>query len=155
ELRNEQFLANMDADVRVLFDWSNYVYASSGSRYLSIDRRSGALVWQGDAGWYAIYPQVAVSSAGNLLARSAGVIPSDILSLELKSDGSIGASKDSPYHGDYPDANAVYVFPTGTKVLDSAGILYNVSDLTYAGSVAGAVNDIAFYGADIPIIVRG
>src|SRR5439155_10853618 len=60
----------------------------------------------------------------------------------------------SPHHGDYPGANRVWVFPGDAKVVDDSGTVYSTGNLTFLNSFGGSINDLDFYGTDIPIVLR-
>ena len=45
------------------------------------------------------------------------------------------------------------MFPNEARVVDSSGTVYATPGLTYAGTLAGSVIDIAFNG-DVPIVLR-
>ncbi|MCX7546181.1 hypothetical protein [Marinicella gelatinilytica] len=92
--------------------------------------------------------------SNNIFARSSGVSPSDIRFIDIESDGTIASITDSPYHGNYPDADKVYSFSDGSRVVDSSGIVYFTNDMTYAGSFARSVDHLDFY-EDLPIIMNG
>ncbi|RYD64175.1 MAG: hypothetical protein EOP83_10415, partial [Verrucomicrobiaceae bacterium] len=89
-----------------------------------------------------------------LFGRTEGISPADIVSASYTDAGVIGATQDSPYHGDYPSAAKTWVFPNESRVVDSAGIVYGAEGLSYAGSLAGGVTDIDFNG-DVPVVLRG
>jgi hypothetical protein len=123
------------------------------------------------AGWFIVDPNLGTSlgaknfsySQGGLsvaptvkkiFGRTTGVSPSDIVGITLNADGSFGAQADSPHHGDYPNATRTFVMPGETRVIDDAGLIYTTANLSYAGSLAGAFNDIDFAG-DQSIVLRG
>ncbi|MEZ4594532.1 MAG: PKD domain-containing protein [Chloroflexota bacterium] len=130
---------------------------SSGStgRLATLEKATGLLI---DVGSY-IYDSLNGASyapdLGKVFGRNSGISPSDIIYVTVGSDGILGASAiDSPYHGTYPNATGTFLFPGNGRVVDTAGIVYNTSDLSYSNSLAGAVNDLDFYG-DLPIVLRG
>ncbi len=153
---NETFLANSSENIRFLFTHGERLYLSpNGTRFLSLNRQTGALIAEASAGWYSWQPGIAVAQTlGRVFAASAGVSPADVIQLELRSDGSLGNSSDSPYHGGYPIGTAVYLFPDEHRLVDNSGILYNTGDLSYQGSLGGAFDDLVFHGADVPVILR-
>lgn len=84
--------------------------------------------------------------------RTTGVSPSDIHKVILNSTGTILDDVDSLYHGDYPNASKLYINPSENKIYDNAGIVY-FADLTYAGSLMGPLDAMAFVG-DNPVALR-
>lgn len=152
----ETFLANSSENIRFLFTHGERLYLSpNGTRFLSLNRQTGALIAEASAGWYSWQPGIAVApTLGRVFAASAGVSPADVIQLELKPDGSLGNSSDSPYHGGYPIGTAVYLYPDEHRLVDNSGILYNTGDLSYQGSLGGAFDDLVFHGADVPVILR-
>jgi len=86
--------------------------------------------------------------------RSKGISPSDIYKVSLTSNGNTISDKDSPYHGAYPTAQKLYLNGTENKIYDNAGMSYFTSDLSYQGSLAGAIDNLSFIN-DNPIALRG
>lgn len=146
-LENGTAVGNRERDVRILFAWRDYLYAGDGGStvFLVVRRSTGQILTEANGGSYGWNPAVAVSdSLARVFARTANVSPSDILSVELLDDGRMGVARDSPYHGSYPSANAAWLSPDQSRVVDSAGVAYRTSDLTFAGALGGAVEDLAF-----------
>ena len=154
---SEVHLLNTSNDATGLHTIGQFIYIVYADypygKITSADKASGMLI---DSRSY-IYDLFVGSSIaptiGKLFARSSGISPSDIMQVILYPDGTLGAANDSPYHGDYPSASKTFVFSDEALVVDNAGIIYNTADLTYANSLAGSFDDIAFYG-ELPIVLR-
>ena len=58
-----------------------------------------------------------------------------------QASGQITDAGETPYHGDYNIEPPIRVSPDGQHVLLGSGDIYNQSDLTWAGSVGGALAD--------------
>ncbi|HEX7763001.1 MAG TPA: thrombospondin type 3 repeat-containing protein [Cellvibrio sp.] len=151
---NSQFVRNASQDIVQVTLLGNYIYAmeSSGST-LVINRTGFALVETEPSNYWAGPSQVASAVNQAIFTRSSGISPSDISKMSIGSDGAIASTTDSSYHGDYPDATRLFINSTESKVYDDAGIVYFAADLTYAGSLAGRVDDLTFSG-DNPIVLR-
>lgn len=151
---NSQFVRNASQDIVQVTLLGNYIYAmeNSGST-LVINRTGFSLVETEPSNYWAGPSQVASAVNQAIFTRSSGISPSDISKMLIGSDGAIVSTADSTYHGDYPDATRLFLNSTESKVYDDAGIVYFAADLTYAGSLAGRVDDLTFSG-DNPIVLR-
>lgn len=150
---SETHLRNTNTDASSLEILGSYLYITASADVLSVDKQSGILLDSADY-FYRMRGLDISPLAGKLFGRSVGVSPSDIVEVILNADGTLGNQDDSPYHGDYPSAEQIFVFPDETRAADNAGVVYNTTDLTYNGSLAGPFNDLAF-DLDNPIVVRG
>lgn len=90
-----------------------------------------------------------------IFGRSSGVSPADITFVQYDDDGNLLTGGDSPHHGDYPGASRTWVFPNGSKVVDNSGTIYATSGLTQIASFGSQIDALDFYGADVPIVLRG
>lgn len=152
---NSQFVRNASQDIVQVTLLGNYIYAmdNTGST-LVINRTGFALVETEPSNYWAGSTQVASPINQAIFTRSSGISPSDISKMSIGTDGAIVSTTDSTYHGDYPDATRLFLNSSENKVYDNAGIVYFAADLTYAGSLAGSVDDLTFSG-DNPIVLRG
>ncbi|MCG6964048.1 MAG: hypothetical protein LJE95_12350 [Acidobacteria bacterium] len=144
---NEVHLHNTNYDADWLFVIGSAVGIYDDHELLSVDSETGDLL---DSQSY--YDRL----RGFDPAPGLGwvfAMASDIVTFQVSNDGQMGPIVKSPSSGDYADATRCYVFPNEARVADNAGIVYATSDLTYAGSLAGPVDDMAFYG-DLPIVLR-
>jgi hypothetical protein len=153
----ETFMVNAPSSVVVLFAAGDLLYVvERGNGTLWLDRRTGALGGQGSLGFYSVFPGVDVAPDGKtLFGVTSGISPANILKIDLAPAGGIAASNGSPYHGAYSIGSWAAVLPGGRRVMTSSGIVYNTTDLTYAGSLAGAVDAVAFTTNGLPIVARG
>lgn len=151
----EQFIRNFSTSINQLGVAGDFLYVGeTGSGSLSvIDTTSLGLVGTIEP---FFSPSFIVPSEKNnaLYFRDTGVSPADIHKISLSESGLAAAISDSPYHGDYPEASRLFLNTTETKVVDNAGIAYFTADLTYAGSLGGAVEALTFVG-DNPVVARG
>ncbi|MBM3847173.1 MAG: fibronectin type III domain-containing protein [Verrucomicrobia bacterium] len=130
----------------------------SDSRYarlISINKTNNSVINEIEQYLYSVGGAVITPPSRRIIGRSTGFIPADITFVSYGDDGKLLGGGDSPYHGSYPGASKVWSFPSGTRVVDNAGIVYNASDLTYLNSFGGAIDNIAFYSNNIPIVLRG
>ena len=148
------FIANTGEDITALHAVGNALYlVQSFNRVMARDLSDYSLIEE-KTFFYRGSGSVESVEQSALYYRSAGVSPSDIVKLPLNVDGTMGSNMDSPAHGDYPNASQLYLFPDESRVLDDQGILYFANDLTYAGSLAGAFDDMTFWQGDL-LVLRG
>ncbi|MCG7532395.1 thrombospondin type 3 repeat-containing protein [Psychrobium sp. MM17-31] len=102
--------------------------------------------------WYSSDKLTTLITEQTIIYRDQGVSPSDIHKVTLDDAGKFVASIESPYHGDYPSADTLFLNTSENKVYDNAGISYFVADLTYAGSISVNVEHMAF-SDDNPIVL--
>lgn len=154
---DETHLENTSHTIIELFTIAEFLYINHSTypsgNITSVNKFTGLTI---DAKVYRSDVLSGISVArtiGKIFARDSGTSPADIFQVSLNADGTLGAATDSPYHGNYPRATKTFIFPTENRVVDNAGIVYNTTDLTYSNSLAGAIDDIAFYG-DLPVVLR-
>lgn len=135
-----------------LFMHDDYLFLHIEDVLISYDKNSGVVIDSGNF-FYSMLGIDFDPVHMKAFARSDGVSPADILYVEINPDGTLGNQEDSPYHGDYEYADRAYVFPNASFVADNSGIVYSTTDLTYAGSLAGNLDNLAFFGNQ-PIVQR-
>lgn len=135
----------------VLFD--GYLFALTYRQIESYDATTASLVDEGPEWWYSMGGISVSPEHRRLFGRTTGVSPSDILYVELLSNGMIGEQVDSPYHGDYPNAQTTHLFPDEARVVDNSGTIYNTSDLTYVATIGGHFDDVVFVDS-APVVLR-
>lgn len=128
-----------------------YLFLVSGRELESVDKDTGSLI-DSESYTYSMGGLSIARSADKIYARSVGVSPADIVSVDFAADGSLGTQTDSPFHGAYPSSEKTWVFPDEGRVADNSGIVYTAG-LGYGGSLAGAFDDLTFHGSG-PIVVR-
>ncbi|MEM7343759.1 MAG: hypothetical protein AAF485_05915, partial [Chloroflexota bacterium] len=149
----ETHLLNTVSDISSLMTSGPYLYVGYNDYLTSINKLDGTHFTTTDY-WYRMVGHSIAPSTNKVFARSTGISPADIIEVVLNADGTLGLQDDSPYHGSYPTATQTFVLPGDNKVVDSSGIIYNASDLTYSGSFAGTIDDLTFDGT-LPIVLRG
>jgi len=150
-------LKNAATTITDLFTVNGFLYlnhsAYPNGNLTSINKITGLTI-DSKAYLYKVFRGMAVGpTLGKAFARDTGMSPADMVQVTLNNDGTLGAASDSPYHGAYPDAAQTFIFPDESRVVDSAGIVYNTADLRYNTSLAGAVDDLAF-GDDVTVVLR-
>lgn len=150
-------LENTATTITDLFTINEFLYlnhsAYPNGNLTSVNKLTGLTI-DSKAYLYKIFRGLSVGpTIGKAFARDTGISPADMVQVTLNSDGTLGAATDSPYHGAYPDAAQTFIFPDESRVVDSAGIVYNTADLSYNTSFAGAVDDLAFAG-DVTVVLR-
>ncbi|MBA3285464.1 MAG: hypothetical protein H0U27_10465 [Nitrosopumilus sp.] len=146
-------LYDISSKVDRLFTLNEFLYLQQGQTLTSINKYSGKGIASREY-WYSMNGISVSKKKEKIFARTNGISPSDILQISMNVNGSLGHQKDSPYHGTYPNASKTYLFPNEERVVDSSGIIYSTTDLTYSANIAGKFDDIAFH-EDLPIVLRG
>jgi uncharacterized repeat protein (TIGR01451 family) len=149
---NETHLRNTNYDATEIFTYDGFIYVYDGETLVSVDWETGAKI-DDAVFWYEIDGFAVASGLGAVFAVYKWVSPADIVRVELLADGEIGELEESPHHGAYFIGSAAHVFPDETTVSTDGGVVYATGELTYAGSLAGVYQDIAFTG-DRPFIIR-
>jgi len=139
----ETLLYTSPNTVREMLVDGSLLFLSDFDKMESVDKGTGALLDSADF-FYSIRGLSIARSTDIIYGRSIGVGPSDIVSVAYAVNGTLGTDMDSPFHGDYPDADQTWVFPGDQFVSDTSGVTYTGS-LGYGGSLAGALNDLAFH----------
>lgn len=67
--------------------------------------------------------------------------PNDIIWEDIGTDGTIGTSQDSPYHGDFRIMHPIRVAPDGSVVLLGSGDIYDAITLEQIDSLANDITD--------------
>ncbi len=141
--------------IRCLFGLNDILVSGTGDgNYTTLDKRNGALL----STFNVPSPgtRFSVAAAQNkAFFRGAVHSTPDMFYLEIGADGLLKRAVDSPYLNTYPNASRCFVFPDGRRVVDDSGTIYSTESLGYTNSLGGAFTDIAFNGADIPIVLRG
>jgi hypothetical protein len=148
------FIANTGEDMTALHAVGNALYLVQGFNRVMARNLSDYTLIEEKTVFYRGTGSVGSPAQSALYYRSDGTSPSDIVKIPLNADGTMGSDMDSPAHGDYPSASQLYLFPDESRVLDNQGILYFANDLTYAGSLAGAFDDMTFWQGDM-LVLRG
>jgi hypothetical protein len=148
------YVRGYSQDITSLVILGNYLYTSGGnSTESSILDINGQFI-SNYGGFYSSNQYIASEKNKAIYFRDSGISPADIHRSVIGENGAVSASQESPYHGDYPSATTVFLNSSQNKVYDNAGIAYFAADLTYAGSLGGAVDALTFVG-DNPVVARG
>ncbi|MEN0037346.1 MAG: thrombospondin type 3 repeat-containing protein [Cellvibrio sp.] len=151
---NSVFIRNTSNDITSIVVLKDHLYASENSGTIYVIKKTDfSLTETSSVSYRGAGGSVASPTNNAIYSRSTGVSPSDIEKMSVGSDGKITGNMDSPYHGAYPNATALYLNASQSKVYDNAGIIYFAADLKYAGSLAGSLDAITFIG-DNPVVLR-
>ncbi len=157
-LTGESLIGTTSSGIESLyFDGNLLIAVHSQSLYAQItvfDRVSGTKLSTVQSYVDSMFGASHAPLSNRLYGRTQGVSPSDIVTATYTNAGVVGSAAGSPYHGDYPNGTKTWVFPDEARVVDTSGTVYTAPGLTYFGSLAGSVTDIAFNG-DVPIVLRG
>ena len=156
---NEVHMVNSAESIQGIFIDGDVIFLNRSvslyARFTSISKSNNSVIATFENYVDAVGGASIAPSINKIFGRSLGISPPDITFVSYNPDGTFVAGGDSPQHGAYPDATRTWVFPGETKVVDTAGIVYNTGDLTYLSSFGGTITDLAFYGQDVPIVLRG
>lgn len=144
-----EFIANTGEDITALHAVGDALYLVQGFDRVMARNLSNHELIEEDTFHYRGTGSVGSEEQSALYYRTSGVSPADIYKIALNADGTMATGQDSPAHGDYPSANQLYLFPDESRILDNEGILYFANDLSYAGSLAGAFDDMTFWQGDL------
>ncbi|HXJ61006.1 MAG TPA: fibronectin type III domain-containing protein, partial [Verrucomicrobiae bacterium] len=156
---NETHLLNTADPVHGIFSDGGILLLNHTSglyaRFTSLNKANNALIAEFENYIDSVYGAAIAPSINKVFGRSQGISPPDITYVSYNDDGTFVTGGDSPHHGDYPGATRVWVFPGDTKVVDDSGTVYSTANLTFLNGMGGALDDLDFYGADIPVVLRG
>lgn len=149
----ERHIANTNNEVSEIISNDNWLFILNANNLLIVNKFTGSRINDSEL-WYSSGLSIA-PDRNRIYARTAGLSPSDILYYDYDPvTGELGGAQDSEYHGDYPGATQTYIEPGGSRVFDDSGTGYFLDDLSYAGSLGEAFQDILFYQGNI-IVRRG
>lgn len=154
---SETHLANTVADVSAILAWNEYLYLRVSTdfheRFFSVRKLTGQVIASTEP-LDRSYLNPSVSQVlGRIYGRGQSAAP-QIRMLILNTDGTFGPSQRGPFFNPSSASQHTFVFPNGKSVVDHSGIVYDGSTLEYENSFAGTVDAIAFYNAEIPIVLR-
>ncbi len=153
------FVLNTSSDIKELMAIEdNIIVSKQDSSAFSID----LINFDRSASYVSNYISSSFTSSDSQQAyyyyRAVNSYQSQIYKVSLGSDGTNTTLNDTAnsYNSnrDYPNSTRLYLNGSENKIYDDAGTVYFSADLTYAGSLLGAVNAIAFHG-DNAIAARG
>jgi len=151
-------IINAQSNVQRLHTDGNLLFLNHSSglyaRVISVDKLTNTVIDTIDSYIDSIYGSSISTSENRIFGRTSGISPSDIAYVSYDDSGNFLANVDSPYHGDYPGGSETWVFDDGSKVVDNSGTIYSTS-LTYLNSFQSSVDDIAFVGGEIPVVLQG
>lgn len=156
--KNRTHLINVQDNVIGIHSDGNVLFVNYSSdlnaQLLSIDKSRNTVIDSFNSYPDAVYGSAIAPSVNRIFGRTAGLSPSDIHYVEYTDAGTFAGAGDSPYHGDYPTASRVWVYPDGSRVVDDSGVVYSTDGLVYLNKL-GAIDDVDFLGAKIPIVLYG
>jgi hypothetical protein len=149
----ERHLTNTAIEASEIISDDNWLFILNGADLLIVNKFTGLRINEATL-WYSA--GLSISPLRNrIYARTSGLSPSDILYYSYDPvTGQVEGAYDSPYHGDYPGGYQTYVEPADVRVFDDSGTGYFLDDLSYAGSLGDAFDDILFYESNF-ILRRG
>lgn len=110
--------------------------------YRTFHRHSGAQLGAA-AVTYGAHLGVSYSAAtGRIYLRRTVVDPADIVYLVWNSDGTFGASADSPYHGEFSTATFTRVIGQGFGVVENNGVVYDLGTLEAKAFLGPGFDDL-------------
>ncbi|UTW47973.1 thrombospondin type 3 repeat-containing protein [Bacterioplanoides sp. SCSIO 12839] len=147
------FIRNTSSSISGITGVNNYLIAAqSDSNVTTINKQTLTFIENRDS-HYNGQSFIGSSLQNAYYYRTTSVSPSDIHIVSLNVDGTTQRDNDSPYHGDYPNADKIFLNSSENKIYDNAGIIYFSENLNYAGSLSGSFDALTF-SQDNPIILR-
>ncbi len=141
---------HIDGDL-LLINHSNGYYA----RFISVNLTSNQVIASFENYIDSVYGAAIARSTNRIFGSREGTSPDDVTYVEYRDDGTFVGGGDSPNHGDYPSSSKVWVFPDEGRFVDDSGTVYAGGSLAYAGSFGSRIDDIAFHGGSVPIVLNG
>ncbi|WP_404369248.1 hypothetical protein ACIHQR_06220 [Corallococcus coralloides] len=144
-----RFFAAAPETVSSMVVAGNYLFTIDGSgawdSHSLYQRATGARV--ATAEWrYSARALVFSPVNKRVYLLNAGVSPTDVTMVDVDPvAGTLGAERDSPYHGDYNLPNPIRLLPDESGVLVGSGLFFNAADLTYRTSMGLSFVDAAFH----------
>lgn len=155
---NPTHLFNASNSVHAIHSDGNLLFLNHSSgiyaRLISIDKNTNTIIDTMSNYVDSVYGSSISVTANKIFGQREGISPSDITYASYDDSGNFGDAGNSPYHGDYLTGSETWVFPLGTKVVDNSGGIYATANLTRLGSFDTKIDDIAFSGDDIPIVLK-
>lgn len=144
-----RFFAAAPETVSSMVVTGNYLFTIDGSgawdSHSLYQRSTGARV--ATAEWrYSARSLVFSPVNKRVYLLNSGVSPTDVTMVDVDPvAGTLGAEKDSPYHGDYNLPNPIRLLPDESAVLVGSGLFFNTTNLTYRTSMGLSFVDVAFH----------
>lgn len=135
----------------LLINHSSYLYA----RWVSVNKTNNTVIATLESYIDSTYGCSIARAANRLFGTTQGISPADVVYVDYTDAGTFTKVVGGPAHGDYPVGTRTWVFPSGTRVTDTTGHIYNSGDLTHALSFGTTIDDLAFSGNDVPIVLKG
>lgn len=115
---------------------------TTGRAFYTFDS-GGVLVEREDFGGYYSQEYVWEPVLGRMYHLRDDTSPNDLLYTEINLDGTIGATVDSPYHGDFGFSHPVRVSPAGDVIVIGTGRIFN-SSLVNVNFLPQSPRDVAW-----------
>ncbi|MFP2898782.1 hypothetical protein [Corallococcus sp. 4LFB] len=144
-----RFFAAAPETVSSMVVAGNYLFTIDGSgawdSHSLYQRSTGARV--ATAEWrYSARSLVFSPVNKRVYLLNSGVSPTDVTMVDVDPvAGTLGAERDSPYHGDYNLPNPIRLLPDESGVMVGSGLFFNAADLTYRTSLGLSFVDVAFH----------
>jgi hypothetical protein len=165
--QTEVSLYQASALIPSLTSYGRWVYfadttSAQGTHVVGIDLSTGAVIgryapfWPLQASSFQRPVPLAVSSTGIGISVTPGS-PEDLARFQFGVDGSLPSTggRDTPYHGTYPVGGRQYFTPDESAVIDSSGLIFRVSDMTFQQALGATFDDLAFAPDGAAVVLRG
>lgn len=155
---NETHVINAEYNVESLHTDGDILFINHSTglyaRFISVSKATNTVIDTLESYVHSNHGSDIDTMSNRIFGRTTGVSPSDIVYTSYSDAGEFLSHNDSTYHGDYPGGSRVWVFDSGSKVVDSSGVIYSTA-LNYLGSFNSTVTDIDFVGGQVPIVLSG
>lgn len=153
-VENETALPGFPNEVAEIRLFGDYLIGVVGTELQTFAKVGGAMIHALELHIGGVQGLSVDAATGNLFYRTRTLSPADIIAGNIDSSGFLTTFGDSPYHGSFPGAEWAATLPGGTRVADSAGVVYEASGLQYVGSLGGLVSGLTLAGTET-IVLRG
>lgn len=129
--------------------------ASSYTYMNSVNRTNGTAIDNKSTYIDSLYGSSHSPERNTFFGVSRGISPADVVRMTYNNDGTLNFAQDSPHHGDYRIGTKTFVWPDGSKMVDTTGNVYDSTSFCYLNNFATTIDDITWYGSDVPIVLTG
>lgn len=156
---SEVHLINAPGPVQTLHTDGNLLFVNHSvslyAKWISINKGNNAVIASFENYVYSTYGSVIARGLNRFFGTSRGVSPADITYVTYRDDGTFVGGGDGPYHGDYAIGSRVWLFPNGSRLVDTTGNVYSATDLKHTLNFGTTIDDLAFSGVDVPVVLKG
>lgn len=153
-VENETVLPGIPSEVAEIRLFGSYLIGVVGTELQTFPKVGGAMIHALQLHIGGVQGLSVDALTGNLFYRTRTLSPAHIVAGNIDSNGLLTSLGDSSFSGNYPVPEWTATLPGGTRVSDSAGVVFDVPDLQYVGSLGGLIDGLTLSGNET-IVLRG